>query len=77
LAKGERHRILKVSAANLHDVLPGLTFGGKSLAEFLDFRQESVLNARGGSDVDCSGEGVVGRLRAVDVIVGVDRLMAA
>ena len=36
-----------------------------------------VLDASGSSDVDRRWEGVVGRLRAVDVIVGVDRLMAA
>ena len=36
-----------------------------------------VLDASGSSDVDRRWEGVVGRLRAVDVIVGVYRLMAA
>ena len=66
-----------MGAANLHDVLPGLTLGGKSLAETLDLRQQSVLDAGGSSDVDRCWEGVVGRLRTVDVIVGVYGLMAA
>jgi hypothetical protein len=43
----------------------------------LDCRQQSVFNASGGSDVDRRWEGVVCRLRAVDVIVWVDRLVAA
>ena len=77
MAKGERHRILQVGAANLHDVLPGLTLRGERLAESLDFRQQSVLDAGGSSNVDRCWEGVVGRLRAVDVIVWMNRLMAA
>ena len=59
------------------DVSPGLTLGGKRLAELLDFRQQSVLDAGGSGDVDRRWEGIVCGLRAVDVIVWVYRLMAA
>src|SRR5205085_9930803 len=77
LPQGERHRVHQVSAADLDDggELGGL--GGERVAQRLGGRQQAVRHLLDGGDVHGGGEGVVGRLRLVDVVVGLDRLLAA
>ncbi len=72
LAEGDRSRVLQVGAANLDDVgeLLGLLVEGG--AEFLHSREELGLHFGRGGNVHRGGEGVVGRLGFVDVVIGVD-----
>ena len=54
-----------------------LGLGGQGVAQALDRRDEPVHDLLGGGDVHGGRERVVRRLRHVDVVVGVDRLLAA
>jgi hypothetical protein len=77
LAKGQRSGILQVSATNLDDLLELLLLGLEGVLEGDQGRKERLLEIENSSNVHDSGEGVVGRGAHVDVVVGVDGLLAA
>jgi len=76
LPQGGRDRVLQMGAAGLHGVL--LAFG--QAAEFSRHRMHGSDQARQlgeHGEADRGGNGVVGRLPHVDVVVWIDRLVAA
>jgi hypothetical protein len=77
LAEGQGSSVLQVSATNLDDLLECLALGLDGVLEGDQRRQERLLEVENGGDVHDSGEGVVGGGAHVDVVVGVDRLLAA
>ena len=77
LTKSQRSGILQVSATNLDDLLERLALGLDGVLEGDKGRQKRLLEVQNGGDVHDSGEGVVGRGSHVDVVVGVDGLLAA
>ncbi len=77
LPERERGSVLQVGAADLHDVRKLGTLGFDGITQMLDLRQERLLRFRRRRDGHGGGERVVGRLRHVDVIVGMDGLLAA
>jgi hypothetical protein len=77
LAKGQGSSILQVSAADLDDLLEGLALGLEGILEGDQGRQERLLEVQNSGNVHDSGESVVGRSAHVDVVIGVDRLLAA
>src|SRR5581483_1396680 len=77
LADGQRYSVLEMSAANFDDVLKFLGFRGDCVAHHLHSGNQNILYALGGSDMHGRRKCVVGGLRHVDVIVGVDWLFRA
>ena len=78
LAEPDRHRVLQVGAPDLHDVVERLAPSRPARACSASQRREQLaLERLRGGDVDGRGEDVVRRLPHVDVVVGVDRLLAA
>ena len=77
LTKSQRSGILQVSAANLDDLLELLLLGLESVLEGDEGRKERLLEVEDGGNVHDGGEGVVGGGAHVDVVVGVDGLLAA
>lgn len=77
LTKSQRSGILQVSAADLDDLLELLLLGLESVLEGNEGRKERLLKVEDGGDVHDGGEGVVGGGAHVDVVVGVDGLLAA
>jgi hypothetical protein len=77
LTKSQGSGILQVSAADLDDLLKGLALGLEGVLEGDQGRQERLLKVQDSGNVHDSGEGVVGRGAHVDVVVGVDGLLAA
>ena len=78
LGKGQGSGILQVRTSNLDDLL-GLKvvdLGLKSIAQAVKGGEELVLDLEDGSDVHDGREGVVGGSGSVDVVVGVDGLLA-
>ncbi len=73
LTKGQGRRILGVGAADLDDVLPGFGLVIEGVAKLLQGRQEAVVNFFRARNVHRRGEGVVGRLAHIAVVVRVDR----
>lgn len=75
LAEGERDGVLGVGTADLDDVLElfGLVVQGG--AEFLEGWEQTGVDFTTDGDVHGGGEGVVGGLRHVHVVVRVDRLL--
>ncbi len=67
----------RVGTADFHYADEFLGLGIERIAQLLHGREQSASGFRGGGDVHGSGEGVVGGLRHVDVIVGMNRLLAA
>ena len=77
VADRQGNGVLEVRAADLHDVLPQasrLLLDGAR--EPLDLGQEVPLDLEHGGDVHRGREGVVRRLRHVDVVVRVNRRLA-
>ena len=72
LAKGDRYGIHEVGAAGLDHVFPFLGLLGQGFLQHLQTRDEVFHGGLGGCHVGCGGEGVVGGLSHVDVIVGVN-----
>ena len=72
LAEGDRDGIHEVGATGLDDGLPLGGLRRERLVEVLQRRDEIGDRGLGGGDVRGRREGVVGRLRHVDVVVGVD-----
>ena len=75
LTQRERHRVLEVGSADLDDVAELLGLGGERVAQRSDRRDQPVHDLFGGGDVHGRRERVVRRLRHVDVVVGMDRLL--
>lgn len=75
LAKGQGSSVLQVGTTDLDDIAEVLDLLLKGVAQASQRRQEGVLELNNGGDVHGSGEGVVGRGRHVDVVVGVDGLL--
>src|SRR6266699_1902023 len=74
LAEGERRGVLEMGAADFYDVRELRGFGVERIAKSFDGGKQAARSFRGGGDVHGRGEGVVGRLRHVDVVVGMDGL---
>ena len=72
LAEADRHRILQVRAAGLHDVVELPALRGERVAQRLERRHERV-ELRQAREPDVRGNRVVGALRHVDVIVRMHR----
>lgn len=79
LSESQGGSILQVGSANLDNLLgfEVVDLGLDGGAEALEGGEQVVLELEDGSDVHDGGEGVVGRGAAVDVVVGVDGLLAA
>ncbi len=75
LPNGERNGVLKMGAPDLDDRVEFLRLRQQRVAHVLDRRNERVLHSLGGGDVHRGGKGVVRRLRHVDVVIGMDRLL--
>lgn len=79
LAEGQGSSILQVGAANLDNLL-GVELVNlllERIAEALEGGDKLLLDLEDGGDVHDGGEGVVGGGGTVDVVVGVDGLLAA
>ena len=77
LAKRDRGGILKVRATDLDEIRMLLLERQKHVAEVPHGWQQPVVDHLDGGDVHGGGEGVVRRLAAVDVVVGMHRLLRA
>ena len=77
LADGERCGVLQMGAADFHDTAKFLRFGVERVAEFFNSRKQAARRFHGGSDMHGGGKSVVGRLRHVHVVVGVNGLLGA
>ncbi len=77
LAQRERRRVLHMGAADLDDVVPCGGLGGNRFVERLDGRHQALFRRDGGGDIHRRGKRVVRGLRHVDVIVGMNRRLAA
>ena len=76
LSEGHRHGVLKLRAAHLDDAGELLALGVERRDEFAQ-RGHQFLDAAHQCDPHGRGVGVVGRLREVDVVVGVAELIFA
>src|SRR6202034_234033 len=76
LADGERGSVLQVGAADFDQVAKGMRFLVQGVAQRLNGGDEVALDLLRGSDVHGGGERVVRGLRHVDVIVGMNGLLA-
>ena len=74
LPEGERHRVHEVGAPDFGDVLELDGPRVQRVAQGRRPTEQSEHDLLGHRDVHGGREGVVGRLRHVDVVVGVDRL---
>ena len=77
LAEGERRCVLRMGAANLDDVRPGLGLGVNGLVQVLECRDQPVHDFLGAGHVHGGRECVIGRLGHVHMVVRVDRLLGA
>ena len=77
LSEGERHGVHEVGPADLDDARPGLGLGRQRVTQGGHGRNDLVNDGFCSGDVHRGGEGVVGRLRPVDVVVGVHGRLAA
>ena len=73
LTEGKRRCILQMSAADFHQVVPLPGFVVEDFVEALQRRNQCVVQLLHRGDVHRRGEGVVGRLAQVAVVVGMDR----
>ncbi|MNL18942.1 hypothetical protein D3C87_1401150 [compost metagenome] len=77
LAERQRRGVLQVGAAYLHDVGKRFHLLCEGLLQFLKRGEQGLLDGARGGDVHRRGKAVVGRLAGVDVVVRVNRLLAA
>jgi hypothetical protein len=75
LAQRQRHGVHHVRAAHLDDGFELGGLPGQHVAQVAQRRQQAVVHFARGGDVHGGGEGVVGRLALVDVVVRVNRLL--
>ena len=77
LAEGDGRRVLQVGPADLDDGGERLGLRLERVVQVLQGGQQPVVDLARDRDVHRRGEHVVGGLAAIDVIVGVDRRLAA
>src|SRR5579864_992097 len=77
LAEGERCGVLQMRAADFYDIGELFSFGVERIAEFFDGGEKAARGFGGGGDVHGGGKGVVGGLRHIYVVIGMNRLLAA
>ncbi len=77
LADGERRRVLQMRAADFDDVREFCRLGLNRIADFAHCRQQDARGFGRGGDVHRGGKRVVGRLRHIYVVIGVNGLLAA
>src|SRR5216684_5025212 len=75
LAEGERHSVLQVGATDFYYVLEFLRLGRDRVVNALDGGNQRGPHPIRSGDVHCSRERVIGGLRHIDIIVGMDRLL--
>ncbi len=74
LAKSQRCGILGVRPSDFDDVLELVALRLEGVSQTREVRQQKAVGLADGGDVDHRREGVVGGLRSVAMIVGVDHL---
>ena len=77
LAERQRHRVHQVGAADFDDVGELLGLGVQRVAQLLHRGHQQVDDLLGRRDMHRGRKRVVGGLRHIDVVVGMDRLLAA
>ena len=77
LAQSKGSGVLKVSSANLDNLVKGIDLGLHGVLEAAESGDKLLLELKNSSNVHGGGEGVVGRSRHVDMVVGVDGLLGA
>src|SRR5262249_30530801 len=77
LPQCQRCGVLHMGPTDFDDVVPRSCVLADRVAERRNRRNETFLHVDGGGDTHRGGEGVIRRLGHVDVIVGMDRLVAA
>lgn len=77
LAEGDRRGVHQVGAPGLDQAGVPRRLFGETAGKLGDGRQQLFVHGLGGGDVHGGGEAVVGTLRAVDVVVGMHRRLAA
>ena len=77
LAKGKRSGVLKVSSADLDDLLELLNLLLESISQALERWEKSLLEFEDSRNVHDGGERVVGRSGAVNVVIGMNRLLGS
>ena len=77
LAQGQRRGVLQVGAPDLDDGAEGLRLFLQRLQQMFQGGDQPMDHLLGHRDVHGGGEGVVGRLRPVAVVVGVHRVLRA
>lgn len=76
LTEGQGSSILSVGTANLDNVRELVALQGEGLSETDQLGQEALISLQNGRDVHDRGEGVVGGLTSVNIVIGVDGLVA-
>jgi len=77
LAERERRCVLHMGSADLYDIVPFGRFCRDGIAQFGHRRNQAFLGLDGGRDVHGGREAVVGGLRHVDMVVRMNRALAA
>ncbi len=77
LAERQRRRVLHMGAADLDDVLPFAGLRGDGVVQRLHGWDQPLLHTDRRGDVHRGRKRIVGRLGHIDVIVGMDRRLAA
>lgn len=77
LAEGERSGVLQMGSADLDDVVELVYLLLQGILQAGQGREKSVLDLQNSGNVHNGREGIVGRGGHVDMVVGVDRLLAA
>ncbi|BAC17880.1 hypothetical protein [Corynebacterium efficiens YS-314] len=72
LAQGDRDGVHEVGAAGLDHGIPLVGLLGQGLVQHLQARDQVIDGCLGGGDVGRGGEGVIGGLAHVDIVVRVD-----
>ena len=77
LTESERGSILQVGTTNFDDLVEFFNLHLEGVAQASQRGQQSALQLNNSGNVHGGGEGVVGRGRHVDVVVGVDGLLSS
>ncbi len=77
LAESERRGVLQMSAADFDDVRKFFSFGIERVAKIFYRGEQAARRFRGGGNVHGGGKRVVGGLRHVHIVIGVNRFLAA
>jgi hypothetical protein len=77
LAQRQRSRVLEMGSPGLYDRVPGFGLRLQLAVDLVERGQQPLVDRARGGDVHRGREAVVRRLRLVDMVVGVDRRLAA